>query len=334
MLFISTLELDHSAIYERVQPATIFKDHIFKRNIALKGRYKNPLREDNKAGCFFSQKYGQLRFNDYAIGKSYSAIQMLAEYKGLSIPDTTLFLDKFYSLGFLKGPLKPVRFEKPTGFRMVSKIAVSTREFNDFDLNYWNQFDISLDWLNKAHIYPLKEVYYNRKLWYRDEENNPAYGFYDPKTEKIYKVYKPLSKDPLLKWKSTKFSHFELDHLLDPFTKYVILTGSLKDALVLQTMGFNAVSLGSETITINPKLILELKSMFNNIYIFYDSDGQLYPPKGMSGKGLEAGRKVCKKYNLINITLPKTKLAKDISEYVQEFGKTKLTNYINTIINE
>lgn len=333
-MFKSNLELDHTSIYERVQPATIFKDHIFKQNISLKNRYKNPLRKDNKAGCFFSQKYGQLKFNDYAIGKSYSAIQMLAEYKKLSVPETTLFLDKYYSLGFLSGSIKPIKFKTKIMEKRISKIKGSPREFNKFDLNYWGQFGITKEWLNKAHIYPLKEVYYNRKLWYKDEENNPAYGFYDPKTEKIYKVYKPLSKDPLLKWKSTKFSHFELDHLLDPFIKYVILTGSLKDALVLQTMGFNAVSLGSETVTINPKLISELKSMFNTIYIFYDSDGQLYPPKGMSGKGLEAGRKVCEKYNLINITLPKTKLAKDISEYVQEFGKTKLTNYINTIINE
>lgn len=63
------LERDISLI---ITPEVIFSYYL---NIEVKlGKlYKNPLRDDNKAGCsFFITHSGELRFTDFAEGKSYT----------------------------------------------------------------------------------------------------------------------------------------------------------------------------------------------------------------------------------------------------------------------
>jgi DNA primase len=100
----------------------------------------------------------------------------------------------------------------------------------------------------------------------------------------------------------------------------LIITKSLKDVMVLNELGYEAVSPMAENVIISEELINSYKEKYKSIVIFYDNDGEFYPGKGKSGKGKQAALHAAKKYSLPMIFLGDGE-EKDISDYVLKHGK-------------
>lgn len=92
----------------------------------------------------------------------------------------------------------------------------------------------------------------------------------------------------------------------------VILTGGEKDVLTFHSLEISAICLNSETASIPPKLIHELKSRFSNVLICYDTDET----------GIKQAKKFSKEHKIINLILPKDFEGKDISDFMAS-GRTK-----------
>ncbi len=111
----------------------------------------------------------------------------------------------------------------------------------------------------------------------------------------------------------------------------LIITKSMKDVMVLNEMGYQAVSPMAENVIPSEEIIQDLIDAYPKIYIFYDNDGDFNPPKGESGKGKQAASKIAGKYKLPMIFLPDGG-PKDISDYVKAFGIKEAESMIKWLL--
>ena len=207
--------------------------------------------------------------------------------------------------------------------RKHSKIQIKSRDWDKRDYYYWGvKYQISKKTLIKYNIHPITYFWVNST---RFKVKSIGYAF---KFDKGYKIYQPNEIDT--KW----FSNVGGDVIqgydqLPANGGILIITSSLKDVLVLDTMGFLAVAPQSERV-MSEKVISEFKDRFRNIVVLYDNDfdSEINP-------GQTAALKMCQKYNLDNIVLDEKYKSKDISDLVDnhgfEFAKEKLTTIIENI---
>ena len=90
----------------------------------------------------------------------------------------------------------------------------------------------------------------------------------------------------------------------------LIITGGEKDVLTLSSLGYNAISLNSETSSLSQRIADELITRFKEIVVLYDIDET----------GLKSSEKLCKAFGFRQAILPDTILAKngkDISDFIK-----------------
>jgi len=63
------------------------------------------------------------------------------------------------------------------------------------ELEYWLDYGINLDILQKYNVNPVKSVYIDKELCMRATKLNPIFSYYFTKTDKV-KIYRPLNKTP------------------------------------------------------------------------------------------------------------------------------------------
>jgi DNA primase len=106
---------------------------------------------------------------------------------------------------------------------------------------------------------------------------------------------------------------------------HLIITKSLKDVMVLYELGFNAVAVQGETSYPDETVMEELKQRFSKIVVLFDNDGVFNPPKGVAGKGKQATKKFCTKFDLPYFFITG---AKDVSDFIKEYGFESAKNEI------
>ena len=111
--------------------------------------------------------------------------------------------------------------------------------------------------------------------------------------------------------------------------KLLVITKSMKDTMLLDSLGIASLSPNSETQFISDKTLFELKERFKNIVLLYDSDRT----------GVKFMNKIKKQYpDLVICMIPRKYEAKDISDFYQKYGKNKtiegIKEYINYLKNE
>lgn len=150
------------------------------------------------------------------------------------------------------------------------KIECKTRNWEELDLEYWNQFqfnsEITPKLLKHFQIFPIS--YYWINGW-QFKCNTLSYMYLI--NDKV-KLYFPLLKENKWFCNTNKNSIQGWDQLPKQ-GKHLIITKSLKDVLCLYNeLKINAISPNSETSFISKEKILELKLRFEKIIIYYDND--------------------------------------------------------------
>ena len=278
--------------------------------------YINPLRIDKNPGCrYYYNNLGKLYFKDFA-GKHHWDCFAVVQYKyGCNFIDALRIVVKDFNLNGLAATNNVVQFIPTKKSRAI--IRVTTRDWNQQDLDFWIRFNIDQKLLKLGNVYPCKAVFFGEE-YYRCKTNDPCYCYYGGGP--YYKLYFPRRKKGDNKFITNVSINDEFlfgIHLLPASAPYIILTKSYKDVLSLYSFGVIACSVHSEYHLINSVLYEKIKDKFPKVYTLMDND--------------VAGRDLSNKYRNTYDTHPllfPMRWPKDFSDNVQQKGVDKMKEVI------
>ena len=279
--------------------------------------YNSPFRKDKNPsfGIFQSKKTGKLLFKDHGNGKCGDVIKFVELYTGLTNYNDVL--NRIVSDMSITNNTKLKSIKKYESNETI--IGVVRQDWTDIDINYWLQFGITLDTLNKFNVSSIKYYLCNGIVKGIYKENNPMYAY---KVYDHFKIYRPYA-DKYTKWRNN-LSETDIQGFQQLPSKgdLLIITKSLKDVMCLYEMGYYAISPSSESTFIPDKALNLLKKRFKRILLCFDRDKA----------GCKNMRKISLKTGLNGFLIHKKFKAKDISDAVKINGFENVKNWLKTVL--
>lgn len=293
-----------------------------------KGLFKSPLRDDNSPTCsFYKNVNGDIIFKDFSGHFSGNFINIVmykyncSYYKALRIIAN--------DFGYIKHPKldknpKPI-IQSPRSFKETggAKIQVEIQEFTAEDMEFWENYGITEEILNKFRVFSCSTVFLNDRVFTHSNSKHPIYGYYRGKNDnklELWRIYFPKnrSREPrfLSNWKSVMLQGGKQ---LPKSGDVLVVTKSLKDVMCLYSLGITAVAPNSENLFLTPSQYNKLKTRFKHIVILYDND-----LAGMSNMN-----KFRKQFDIKCLWIPRTYKAKDISDFYAKYGKEETLKLID-----
>lgn len=279
--------------------------------------YNSPFRKDKNPsfGIFQSKKTGKLLFKDHGNGECGDVIKFVELYTGLTNYNDVL--NRIVSDMSITNNTKLKSIKKYESNETI--IGVVRQDWTDIDINYWLQFGITLDTLNKFNVSSIKYYLCNGIVKGIYKENNPMYAY---KVYDHFKIYRPYA-DKYTKWRNN-LSETDIQGFQQLPSKgdLLIITKSLKDVMCLYEMGYYAISPSSESTFIPDKALNLLKKRFKRILLCFDRDKA----------GCKNMRKISLKTGLNGFLIHKKFKAKDISDAVKINGFENVKNWLKTVL--
>ena len=298
-----------------------------------KGLFRSTLRKDRHPTCsFYRNKFGTLIFKDFATGQYLNAFTVVQTiygcsfYKALKIIANDFNIVRDDSLQKNQGKINHnfIRLDK----NHTCKIQVQTKDFTEKELNWWNQFGITLELLNKYNVFSCKYIFINDSIFAKYTSTCSIYGYYGgtciENKEKIelWKIYFPEKKNYRFvnNWPARKVQGYDQ---LPEKAKLLIITKSMKDVMCFNSLNISAIAPCSENIFVSDHMLDSLKERFKYIVVFYDNDRA----------GMYNMSKIRRKHpELIYTYIPKKYKCKDISDFYKENGRVESLKLINKFI--
>jgi 5S rRNA maturation endonuclease (ribonuclease M5) len=280
--------------------------------------YNSPFRKDKNPsfGIYYSKRTKQLLFKDHGTGECGNVIKFVSLFTGKTEYSDILsdIVDKLNITNNTK-LVSSKQYIPPT----ETVIGVVRQEFTDVDINYWKQFNISINTLKKFNVNSIKYYLCNGIVKGTYKRENPMYAY---KVYNNFKIYRPLA-DKYTKWRNN-LTDYDIQgyEQLPQKGDILFITKSMKDVMCLHEMGYPAVSPSSES-TFLPKDVLEqLKTRFKRIIILFDRDVA----------GVKRSRKLSRETGLEAMFINKKFKAKDISDAVKANNFEEIKNWLNETI--
>lgn len=280
--------------------------------------YNSPFRKDKNPsfGIYYSKRTKQLLFKDHGTGECGNVIKFVSLFTGKTEYNDILsdIVDKLNITNNTK-LVSSKQYIQPT----ETVIGVVRQEFTDVDINYWKQFNISINTLKKFNVNSIKYYLCNGIVKGTYKRENPMYAY---KVYNNFKIYRPLA-DKYTKWRNN-LTDYDIQgyEQLPQKGDILFITKSMKDVMCLHEMGYPAVSPSSES-TFLPKDVLEqLKTRFKRIIILFDRDVA----------GVKRSRKLSRETSLEAMFINKKFKAKDISDAVKANNFEEIKNWLNETI--
>lgn len=293
----------------------------------------SPLREDNNPSfSIFQGISNKVFFKDFGTNQTGDIFTLLSLYWNCSRADA---LQKIYlDLLTLKSTTLNTIYNEPNNSHKVNNkpkydLDIKVRDIRKYDINYWEEFGITKEWLIFGNIIPISYIFLTSKnTQHIIPADKQAYAYIEYKDNTpTFKIYQPFNSKT--KWLSNHDkSIWDLWHQLPQTGDKLIITSSRKDALCIwANCGIPATSLQAESYLPKQHVVNQLKERFKTIYILYDNDftketnyGQLYSTT------------LASKFNLNNITIPTHLAVKDSSDLYKKYGKTTLIQTITSLL--
>lgn len=280
--------------------------------------YNSPFREDKNPsfGIYYSKRTKQLLFKDHGTGECGNVIKFVSLFTGKTEYNDILS-DIVDNLNITNNTklVSSKQYIPPT----ETVIGVVRQEFTDVDINYWKQFNISINTLKKFNVNSIKYYLCNGIVKGTYKRENPMYAY---KVYNNFKIYRPLA-DKYTKWRNN-LTDYDIQgyEQLPQKGDILFITKSMKDVMCLHEMGYPAVSPSSES-TFLPKDVLEqLKTRFKRIIILFDRDTA----------GVKRSRKLSRETGLEAMFINKKFKAKDVSDAVKANSFEEIKNWLNETI--
>lgn len=280
--------------------------------------YNSPFRKDKNPsfGIYYSKRTKQLLFKDHGTGECGNVIKFVSLFTGKTEYNDILS-DIVDNLNITNNTklVSSKQYIPPT----ETVIGVVRQEFTDVDINYWKQFNISINTLKKFNVNSIKYYLCNGIVKGTYKRENPMYAY---KVYNNFKIYRPLA-DKYTKWRNN-LTDYDIQgyEQLPQKGDILFITKSMKDIMCLHEMGYPAVSPSSES-TFLPKDVLEqLKTRFKRIIILFDRDTS----------GVKRSRKLSRETGLEAMFINKKFKAKDVSDAVKANSFEEIKNWLNETI--
>lgn len=299
----------------------------------------SPLREDRHPSFkIYSPDGIRVKYYDYATNESGGILDLMKHLFCLNFPDTIgriyqeMHASKANHINVASGnssvdkELK-VQILPSTRYKIRSK----RRIWKDYDFHYWESYGVPKEWLLHSDIYPISHYIVTPPTGFAQviKADKYAYTFVERKDNIISeKIYQPFNKQGR-KWRSSHDkSVWDLWSKLPATGERIIITSSRKDALCIwANTHIPAVSLQSETASINPKVMDELKERFKKVYVLYDNDFE-----NSINNGRIDGQEIADIFKIIQIEIPIQYKSKDTSDLFHNFGAEVVLQVISELV--
>jgi len=329
---VATNPLTTENVFKKVSPYDIFYHYYGDFTI---GRLTNsPFRVDETPsfGIYVSKQNGQLLYNDYRLGGG-SSISFVKYKYGCSYYQALKIINRDFNLNLIMNEKAMGRVEidhikaKPiiTNYKPEPKphysIKIKNRNWLDRDRQYWfDKYEIQLNTLYKYNVYPLTRFWIGEQKFYTEPL---CYGYFFDKG--IFKIYQPLKTNSTGKWYSNINTQtvWQGYNQLPQKGEILFITSSLKDIMVLDELGYNAIAPHTEKQHFTKEMYDELKNRFTRIIVYYDNDEA----------GVTHSTKITKEFSVEYINNPKD-CPKDPSDVVDAYDLSELNNLIKNLLKK
>jgi hypothetical protein len=279
----------------------------------------SPLREDRHPSLgVYSPDGKKIHYTDFATNESGSIFDLLSKMWNLSFNDVLVRIYKecLYTKSNIKIHKNVDRLNISVG-KSSSDLQCKVREWRNYDVDYWEQYGISIKWLKYAEVYPIShKIIIKNKCKYVLNADKLAYAYVEHKEGKItLKIYQPYNKN------GYKWSNKHDKSVISLWTKVpatginICICSSLKDALCLwANTGIPSIAIQGEAYKMSNTAINELKRRFKYIFILLDNDEP----------GIRDAEQLSKETGFINVVLPQFEGGKDISDYYKVLNNKEL----------
>jgi len=307
---------------------------VFERelgNINSKKNISSPFRVDKNPSARVkpSKTSGIWLLTDYTEGTSYTAIKFIEKLYNLSFQEA---IDKI-SWDF--GIKKAIENNKEHNRIVIPEKNIEIPDqkilyeyegckFNKKAHNYWNAGELTEDFLRSKDVYRVCKIGINRKVVkIPDDELCFVYEPNDPDEDglKFLRIGKTVL--PQDKWRTNISNMYLWNHhkYVDKKVKDLFVVKSRKDELILELLGYEAISTMSENWQILDMNMPKIIPVAKNIIINYGSDED----------GVNKCKIVQQKYNTKYFNTPKNLVNNSIDDnfsYVSNFGLKSFDNLI------
>lgn len=284
----------------------------------------SPFRQDkNPSVSIFINRNNNIIFKDFGTHKSYNLWSFLEEYWNCTYDEVIERITNDFNK-INKGTSKIRVTTCKQYVHKSSKIEVTIREWKEHDLQYWESYGISLNWLKFGRVYPISYIFINKNRFPAEKH---AYVYIEKKDGIIsMKIYQPFSTK--MKWLSKHDSSvWDLWDRLPKTGDKLIITSSRKDALCIwENTGIPSISLQGEGYIPKEHVVQQLKDRFKNVYILYDNDYNCVP-----NIGHEFGNALSRRFGFKQIEIPTEWESKDTSDLCYKWGRSKVKQIINDL---
>lgn len=299
---------------------------------------QSPLRDDDSTPSFslFEGRDG-LFWKDFGTGESGNVIKLFARLWNVEYNEALLKIKLDTESRIPRASLIR-KYNGKIHLTSDSSIKIRTREWKEWDTEFWSSFGISKKFCMACNVYPVSHAFFSR--------NNPdgrktevcvpmdkhAYAYIEWKDgNQSIKLYQPFSST--MKWLSKNdASVWDLWKQAFMFAekksnKRVILTSSRKDAMCLwENLKVPAMSLQGEGYLPKPHVMQQVFDRFEKVYLWYDND---FKHKDKNPGQDNAAKLIALYPNLINICIPESYQSKDPSDLFKNHGKEALKQIFN-----
>lgn len=199
-----------------------------------------------------------------------------------------------------------------------------TDDWENFELDYWKDYHVYRDTLDKFNVYPCTAYWIGNIKWHYSKLKDPLFVYLH--SEESWTGYRPLAIDKENKFRKYNISkHIMGLNNLPKLGKDLFITSSYKDIMVLDIINIPAIAPHTEKSLLDIELIKDLKLRFKNIYVAYDNDET----------GISSSIELTKNYGLKYWNVPKSCIGcKDPSDLVKKEGIENLKQLIYGRINK
>ena len=292
------------------------------------GLSNSPFRRDNNPSFKLFESYNKVYYKDFSTGEAGDLFSFLMKLtsKNFSeiLKDISYKLISNNSINFNSTTYTKKDIESTTD------IICKVKKYSSYELRYWMQYYIYEEDLNKNNIYSINEatiITGNYKYTLFSTIDNPIFGYswFDKKSNKIkWKLYRPL-EEKVKKWRNNISKNAIFWFIINSDDSTLIVTKSIKDALVLNNLGYNALVSASETIVFEKEFIDKLISRFN-VILLYDFD---YAGVSTCNRIRKLNPNLNKKYLFLQNFKNRHNKLKDISDNIKELGYLSSKNLLD-----
>lgn len=292
---------------------------------------KSPLRGETRSSFGIFNKGKNILWKDFTLNIGGDIYTLISKMYGLTFNES---IDKIYNdLVLNKQTFNNINIVNSNRIIFLQPYYYIEENIPESYWNFWKRYKvITKDILNKNAVQCVKYLYINYNLIEEYSDTNILIGYkWKYKGQLYHKIYKPLSKEKRFITDFRGASSFLIHGLnhLDKSVHYVIITKSVKDKMVLEALGYNAINIQNEGVKIPIVILNELKKYYTHIYLLYDND---YDKK--ENWGQIAAKNLIKEHPfLINRKIDGRYKCSDISEYIEKYSIEDTKKLLNQLFN-